>query len=154
MEHIEFTYTSGMDESELTSRLAAAQTGVLALARENDAYAIPVAHYFDGEQLFLRLALTEDSTKQSFWEHTETARYVVHETEPTEKPRGIDSWSVIASGELRELTPEELERFQPGQINRRFAPLRIFDESIPDIDIRITEFEIETMTGRITADQA
>jgi len=37
MEHVEYAYTSGMDDSEIEERLQTAETGVLALSGDGDA---------------------------------------------------------------------------------------------------------------------
>lgn len=152
MEHIEYTYTTGMDEAEIDERLETTDTGVLALADDGDAYAIPVAHYYDGENLYFRFGLTEDSTKREYWEATETASYVVYGADPTDDPRELDSWSIIITGQLVELPQAERDRFDTAEINRDFAPIRVFDEAIEDIEITIAELEIETITGRETPD--
>lgn len=150
MEHIKYAYTRRMDDAETTERLRTAPSGVLSLARGNDAYALPLAHYYDGEKLYFRLGLRDGSTKRAFWEATDTACYVVHGTEPTDDPQEIDSWSVVVTGRLTELSEAERERFDTAEINRHFTPIRVFDEAIEDVDIVIAEFVIDTLTGRKT----
>jgi hypothetical protein len=76
MEHVEYAYTSGMDDSTIEERLQTAETGVLALSDDGDAYAMPLAHDYDGDSIYFRLGTTERSTKRAFWETTETACYV------------------------------------------------------------------------------
>lgn len=153
MEHVEYAYTSGMDDSEIEERLQTAETGVLALSGDGDAYAIPLAHYYDGDSLYFRLGLTEGSTKREFCETTETACYVLYGAEPTDEPRGLDSWSIIVTGPLVELSEAEHERFDTAEINRHFTPIRVFDEAIDDIEITVVELEIDTITGRHTPAQ-
>jgi hypothetical protein len=150
MEHIEYTYTSGMDDSEIVDRLRTTDTGVLALANDGDAYAIPVAHYYDGEDLYFRFGLTDGSKKRAYWDTTETVSYVIYGAEPTDDARALDSWSIIITGHLVELAESEREQFDTAEINRDFAPIRVFDEAIEDIEITIAKLEIETITGRIT----
>lgn len=150
MQHVEYAYTSGMDSPEIEDRLRTAQTGVLALADDGDAYAIPLAHYYDGEGLYFRFGITEGSRKQEFWETTETACYVLYGAEPTDDPRGLDSWSITVTGQLVELPETEHDRFDTAEINRHFTPIRVFDEAIEDIEITVVEFEIDTITGRVT----
>jgi hypothetical protein len=142
-----------MDDSEIEDRLQTAETGVLALSGDGDAYAIPLAHYYDGDRLYFRLGLTDGSTKRELWETTETACYVLYGTEPTDDPRGLDSWSSIVTGQLVELPETERERFDTATINRNLAPIRVFDEAIDDLEITIVELEIETITGRHTPAQ-
>ena len=150
MKHIEYAYTRGMDSSELDDRLRSAETGVLALAQDKDAYAVPLAHYYDGDGLYFRLGITDDSSKRAFWENTRTVCYVLHGTEPTEDPRVLHSWSITVTGELVELPEAERERFDTAEINRHFPPIRVFGEEIDEIEITMAELDIDSMTGRIT----
>lgn len=153
MEHIEYAYTRGMEESEVEERLQTAKTGVLALSSDGDAYAIPLAHYYDGEGLYFRLGITEGDAKKEYWETTETACYVVYDAEPTDDPRGLESWSIIITGQLTELPEAEHKRFDTAEINRDFSPIRVFDENIAEIEITIVELEIDAITGRTTPQQ-
>lgn len=153
MEHIEYAYTRGMDKTEVDERLQTVKTGILALARDGEAYAIPLAHYYDGERLYFRLGMTEGDTKREFWESTETACYVVYDAEPTDDPRGLESWSILITGQLTELPETEQEQFDTAEINRIFTPIRVFDQDIEAIEIDIVELEIDTVTGRLTPAQ-
>jgi nitroimidazol reductase NimA-like FMN-containing flavoprotein (pyridoxamine 5'-phosphate oxidase superfamily) len=38
------------------------ETGVLSLARGEEAYAVPLVHYYDGQQLYFRLGRADDTT--------------------------------------------------------------------------------------------
>ena len=152
MDHIDYAYTFGMDESAIEERLRETETGVLSLSRDNESYAVPMAHYYDGDGLYVRLGVTDGSRKQAFIEATETACYVCYGTEATDDPREIDSWSVMLTGRLSEVPQSEYDRFDTAEINRQFAPIRVFDENIDEIEIRILELEIETMTGRTTSE--
>jgi len=150
MDHIEYAYTSGMSDDEVERRLQEARTCVLALCDDADARAVPLAHYYDGENLYFRLGKTDDSEKWAALQQTETATYVVYDAEPTDGPDELESWSVHASGRLRDLPDAEHGRFDTAEINRQFAPIRVFDEPIEDIDITIVELAVATLTGRTT----
>jgi hypothetical protein len=150
MDHVEYAHTRGMDDGEVEQRLRSAETGVLALADDGDAYAVPLAHYYDGEHLYFRLGETEGSRKESFLDSTETACYVLYGADPTDDPRGLDSWSIMITGPVTELPAEEHGRFDTAEINRQFAPIRVFDEIIEEIEITIVRLEIDTITGRTT----
>lgn len=150
MKHVEYTYTRGMDESEVDERLRETGTGVLALSRDGEAYAVPLAHYYDGTALYFRLGHTEGSKKHEFIEATDTACYLLYDAEPTDEPREIDSWSIMATGDLVELPEDERSEFDTAEINRRFAPIRVFDEAIDEIEIVVVKLEIDALTGRIT----
>lgn len=150
MDHVEYAYTSGMDDDEIERRLRAVETGVLSLATDNEAYAIPLGHYYDDGRLYFRLGKTDDSTKWDWIGATERASYVVYGTEPAADSDEIESWSVQIVGPLRELPPEERDRFDTAEINRDFTPIRVFDEAVEDVDIAVLELTIEEIAGRKT----
>ena len=154
MKHIEYTFTTGMDDSAVDDHLRTAESGVLTLCGDGEPHAVPLVHYYDGERLYFRLGITEGSRKQELWEQTETACYVLHGTEPTDDPRAIDSWSIVVNGPLVEVPDSEHERFDTAEINRRFSPIRVFDEAIEEIQVLILALEIDTITGRVTSDGA
>ncbi len=140
MEHVEYLYTFGMDETELERKLNGADTGVLSLARDGDAYSIPVSFHYDGEKILLRLGIEEGSEKLSFVETTDTASFVVHEV------TGEESWSILVQGSL---VPAS-DALGDADINERFTPLRLFDESVDDVNPELYELRMESVTGRKT----
>lgn len=146
----EFAYTRGMTDDEIEQRLTARGTGVLSLAADGDAYAVALAHYYDGDALYFRVGRTEESDKLAYFDSTETACYTVYDTERTDEPRELDSWSIIVTGPIRALPDDEHERFDAAEINRQFSPIRVFGEDVDDVSIRIHELRIETITGRCT----
>ena len=150
MEDVDYAYTTGLDDAEIEARLREHPTGTLSLAKDDDAYAVPLVHFYDGDRLYFRLGMTEGSKKQEFLGATETACYVLYGTEPTEDFEEIESWSVIITGRLSEVPESAQERFDDAAINREFAPIRVFDEPIEAVEIRLFELEIDTMTGRAT----
>ncbi|ADJ16084.1 pyridoxamine 5'-phosphate oxidase family protein [Halalkalicoccus jeotgali] len=141
MGDVEYTYTRGMDEGAVDERLAGAETGVLALAVGDDAYAIPVAFHREGERVYFRLAVHEGSEKAASLESTARAAFVVYDTAPPD-----DSWSIVLRGPIR---PAERD-LDDATINALFTPLRVFDESIESIEPTVYELAIETVTGRTT----
>ena len=144
MDHVEFTYTGGTDEATVRRRLQESTTGVLSLADGDDAYGIPLAHYYDGgETILFRLGDHPGSEKMAFIEATDRATYVVyHYTDPE------DSWSVMATGSL-ELIPDA-ERPTDAEVNQWFPAIRVFDEAIDEVDIALYELRIDRLTGRET----
>ena len=136
MEHVDYSYTYGMDESELDELLRVHDVGVLALADGDDADAVPVAYDYDGESLVVRFAEREESTKMNCLEATDTATLVVYEA-------GAASWSIVARGPLRERAVVD-----EAASDRRFSPLPLFGEAGEDVETRVYELEIEELTGR------
>jgi hypothetical protein len=129
-----------MTDEELDEYLRENDVGVLSLADDGDAYAIPVGYYYDGERLVVRLGERDDSTKMDYLETTERATLVVYEKESEQS-----SWSVMVRGSLRELPPES-----DREINEQFEPFRLFDETIEDVDAAVYEMEMAEVTGRRT----
>lgn len=150
MEHVEYAYTTGMDGDAVADRLRESETGVLSLARDGDTYAVPLAHYYEDGSLYVRLGVTPGSEKAAFLAATDRATYVVYGTEERAAARELDSWSVVVTGPLQRLPAERRDEFDTPTINRRFSPIRVFDEPIEAIEIEIYELDIERMTGRTT----
>jgi nitroimidazol reductase NimA-like FMN-containing flavoprotein (pyridoxamine 5'-phosphate oxidase superfamily) len=144
---VEFAYTSGMEESTVEERLAERRHGVLSLADDDESYAFPVFHHYEDGSLYFRLGVASDSEKTPFLDATATATYVVYATEPTDDPEETTGWSVVARGPIREVPPDD-PAYEAVEINERYAPIRIFDESLDDVDVRLYELQIEALTGR------
>lgn len=140
-------YTAGMTEGEVEAVLREGDTGVLALASDDDAYAIPVAYHYDGETLRFRLADDGHSRKLAFADTTATATFLMYGYDGPN-----DSWSVLVSGSIRRLSPEEWETLAPADINEKYAPLRVFDEAVEAVELVGYELRIQEATGRRTAE--
>ena len=143
MEHVEFTYTAGMDREAVEERLRETETGVLSLADGDEAYAIPLAHHYEGgDSIVFRLGVGVDSEKVAFLESTERACYVVYGY----GPEG-GGWSVLARGEIHPLSAGD-ERFDVAEINRQFPVVPVFDEDVADLEVVLFELRVDAMTGR------
>jgi nitroimidazol reductase NimA-like FMN-containing flavoprotein (pyridoxamine 5'-phosphate oxidase superfamily) len=146
MEHIEYAYTHGMDDAQVDERLRTAQTGVLsleerrrvcdpggALLRRREPLLPPREHGREYETGVL------DDDRDAM------LRPLRHRTDSRpERTR------VVVTGRLSEVAETEHDRFDTAAINRRFSPIRVFDEPIDDIEITIVELEVDTVTGRST----
>lgn len=93
-----------MDALELAAFLEEQATGVLAMAADDTAYAVPVSFaYDDGPCLYFRLGLRAGSEKEAFLEAADAARFVVYD-------RTDGGWkSVIAEGRLVSLSDSALD---------------------------------------------
>ncbi|MFC7045794.1 pyridoxamine 5'-phosphate oxidase family protein [Halobacteriaceae archaeon GCM10025711] len=134
-----------MSDDEVDSRLREMDTGVLSLARDGDAYAIPAAYYYDGGSLLLRLGDHPESDKMQYIDSTGNACFVVHE-----KRGEGDAWSVVVNGPLRRLADEEMAEFTETEINERFPSIWVFDEEIAELVPAIFELPLDDVTGRQT----
>jgi nitroimidazol reductase NimA-like FMN-containing flavoprotein (pyridoxamine 5'-phosphate oxidase superfamily) len=150
MDDIDFAYTRGLTDDEVSSLLGETGHGVLSLSRDGEAYAVPVAYHYDGDTFFFRLGMTPDSKKRAFVESTETATFVVYDAEGTDGPEELETWSVVATGPLRHLTDAERMSFPAEEINRDFAPIRVFDEPIDELEVELYAMDPESLTGRTT----
>jgi nitroimidazol reductase NimA-like FMN-containing flavoprotein (pyridoxamine 5'-phosphate oxidase superfamily) len=143
MEHVEYVYTSGMSESEADSYLRAGEHGVLGLAHDNDAYAIPLSYHYDGDQFLLRVSEhDDDSEKGRFIETTETATFVCYEASTNE------SWSILVRGHLQRWEKDIEEE----TIDEWFQPFRLFDETIESVEFSLYSLRMETVIGRKTVE--
>jgi len=138
-------YTAGMTDEEVDERLHECETGVLSLARDGDAYAVPVAYRYDGSTLRFRLADDGDSTKLAYADATETACFLAYGYEEAH-----DSWSIMARGPIRRLPEEAWEATAAADLDERYVPLRVFDEAIEETELVGYELVIEAITGRRT----
>jgi nitroimidazol reductase NimA-like FMN-containing flavoprotein (pyridoxamine 5'-phosphate oxidase superfamily) len=139
MRNVEYVYTLGMDEAAVEACLSRAETGVLSLAKRDEAYGVPVHVHFDGDDVFVRLGEHDDSEKFEFLEATTSASLVVYDV--TDEA----SWSVLLRGVLvREGEPSA------GSLNERFGPMRVFGEPVQDLDAVLYRFDAERVTGRRT----
>ncbi|WP_248896825.1 pyridoxamine 5'-phosphate oxidase family protein [Haloplanus halobius] len=134
-----------MTGDETDALLERRETGVLALARSDDPYAIPISYGYDAEscQFCMRLVSTPDAEKRRFLSDSPRVRFVVYEEgEATYR-------SAIAKGRLEavpkdELTPDHIERY--GAAKR---PLfEIWSEPKADLDIDLYELDPDELTGR------
>lgn len=141
MEHPEYVYTVGMDEADLEERLRTSQHGVLALADDDDAYAIPLSCRYDGKRLLLRVSYHDGhEEKRRFLETTDTATFVCHEASTDE------SWSILVRGPVGQWENDVDER----TLNEWFEPFRLFDEAVENVEFALYEIRIETVVGRKT----
>jgi len=143
MEHTEYVYTTGMTESDIDDHLRAGEHGILGLAGDNDAYAIPLSCHYDGDRFLLRVSEhDDDSEKDEFLKTTETATFVCYEASTKE------SWSIHVRGPIQRWEGDVDET----TLNEWFQPFRLFDEAVGNVEFSLYELLIETVIGRETAE--
>jgi nitroimidazol reductase NimA-like FMN-containing flavoprotein (pyridoxamine 5'-phosphate oxidase superfamily) len=139
MEHVEYVYTTGMDEAAVDRHLREEQNAVLALAAGDDAYAVPLSYHYDGERLLLRVSTHDDSVeKQRFLGTTDRATLVLYDDSSD------DSWSIHVRGPV-EVYSDDVDE---ATINEWFPPFRLFDEPVEDVEFTLYELEMDTVIGR------
>ncbi|EJN59503.1 pyridoxamine 5'-phosphate oxidase family protein [Halogranum rubrum] len=139
MRHIDYTYTAGMGDDEIDERLRSHEMGVLSLRQGDDALGLPVAHYYDGEQLYLRLCERPGGSKSDAVAATAAASFVVTGGETNE-----ESWSIVLRGPLVAVDDE----LSDAVLNEWFAPIRLFDEAVEDVVPTVYRMEIRNVGGR------
>lgn len=138
---------SQMTDADIDEFLATHETGVLALAREDEPYAIPISYGYDGTNrtFYMRLVSTPESEKRAYLASSPSARLVVYDG--TERAYE----SVVATGRLEDIPPSELTVEHIEQYGQAKRPLfEIWADSKQDLDIELYEFEPETLSGRKT----
>jgi nitroimidazol reductase NimA-like FMN-containing flavoprotein (pyridoxamine 5'-phosphate oxidase superfamily) len=144
MEHIQYATTTGLSDEEIADLLAAHHVGVLALADDGTAYTVPVDYHYDGGSLIVRLTDDGASRKLDYLETTDTPEFLVYG-----HGGDYESWSILITGDLHELDPGA-EDIDAATVNDWFGPVRIFDESVSEVELRFFEMDIERLVGRAT----
>lgn len=130
---------------EIDTFLSRCETGVLALAKDSKPYAIPISFGFDSKQrqFYIRLVKTKNSDKHDFLHSTPACRLVIYENNEPEYT------SVIASGELKEISPNELTVEHIDQYGDAKRPLfEIWDVEKEDLDIELYRLDPSEISGR------
>lgn len=135
-----------MTAEETASFLGRQETGVLALARTDEPYAIPISYGFDADarEFYMRLVSTPDSEKRRFLGSEPQARLVVYEEDD-------DVYhSVVAIGTLERIDPSELTTEDIQQYGAARRPLfEIWPQQKGELDIDLYRLDPETLSGRL-----
>lgn len=135
-----------MTAEETASFLGRQETGVLALARTDEPYAIPISYGFDvdAQEFYMRLVSTPESEKRRFLGSEPEARLVVYEEDD-------DIYrSVVAIGQLTRIDPSELTTEDIHQYGAAKRPLfEIWPQQKGDLDIDLYRLDPETLSGRL-----
>ncbi len=142
------------EETEMSSEavdefLAARETGVLSLARGEKPYAIPISYGYDSETttFYLRLVSTPGSEKRQFLASSPSARLVVYDRTDDEQRY----WSVLASGELERIDPNQLSLEEIEQYGQARRPLfEVWGQEKDELDINLYRFSPDELSGRRT----
>jgi len=136
-----------LSATETDSLLGRHETGVLALASDDDPYAIPISFGYDADdrRFFLRLVSTPKSEKRAFLEAEPSARLVVYE----EEAETATYRSVVVTGTLEAISTEDMTVERIEQYGRAKRPLfEIWGESKRDLDIGLYELDADEVSGR------
>jgi nitroimidazol reductase NimA-like FMN-containing flavoprotein (pyridoxamine 5'-phosphate oxidase superfamily) len=130
---------------EIDSFLGRQETGVIALAREETSYAVPVSYGYDSEhrRFYLRLVSSPESEKREFLDSTPHARLVVYEEDDPLYT------SVVATGTLSEISQDELTVEHIEQYGDARRPLfEMWGDALPDLNVRLYQLDPDELSGR------
>lgn len=133
-----------MDRAEIDEFLTDHGVGLLSLARDGEAYAVPISFGYDGEDLlyFFLLRFGESSRKIDFADATDTATFAVYEVETP------DRWkSVLASGEVGTVPGERYDEMEEVMFDNAWSA-RLFPYGEPITEIVRAELRVESVTGQ------
>ncbi len=139
---------TAMDSIEISEFLQRQATGVLALAKESDAYAVPVSFFYHAEQqcVYLRLGDAPGSQKRRYADATDHATLVVYDDTD-------EGWkSVVIEGHLVETSENTLDAALEEHGEQLDIPyVRIFDRPTDEIEFRTVRVDITSMKGMVEA---
>lgn len=134
-----------LPDSEVDALLGRHETGVLALARSDEPYAIPISYGYDSthRRFYLRLVSTPESEKRRFLASSPQTRLVVYEED------GDVYRSVLAIGHLEEVAREDLTVEHIEQYGAAQRPLfEMWGDSRRDLDVRLYRLDPDELSGR------
>lgn len=135
-----------MTEHERTEFLGSGGVGVIALAADDQPYAVPVSFGFEpnGSHFYIRLASREDSERSPLLNESRPARLVVYD--------GTNGhWtSVIATGTLETVDANGIDTTVVEGL--KHAQLPVFErlDGEPSVEFELFVLEPETVVGRTT----
>lgn len=136
---------TALSEGETDRFLGRHETGVLALARDDDPYAIPISYGYDPDErlFYLRLVSTPESRKRQFLTSAPRARLVVYEKD------GDTYRSVVAAGTLEKIPRAELSVEHIEQYGEAKRPLfEIWGESRGELEVQLFRLRPDELSGR------
>lgn len=132
-----------MSTDELDAFLRERGHGVLALATENEAYAIPVSFGYDGDRLFMTLLEFGDSSeKLKRLEGTETVCLTVYDT-----PSRFAWRSVLVRGHLERVDADERDYVDDVLEDNAWRP-SMFPPTAPVTGVHRYALSADEVTGR------
>jgi len=135
---------SGMTDHEIDRFLLEQGVGILALASDGDAYAVPLSFGYDGEDtLYLDLLrFGEESRKLEFVADTGTACFVTYDA-----PTQFDWRSVVAFGTLEPVPDDETATMEDVMADNAWYP-SLLPQQETVTGFERYRFAIDGVTGR------
>lgn len=138
---------SEMDTTAILDFLERQSTGVLSLAEDSDAYAIPVSFALHEQDIYFRLGFGPGSQKRTYLDATVHAAFVVYD-------RTAEGWaSVVAIGRLEEFDDQDADAAIVQTMEGLKIPyFRVFERPVSDIDFRLVRLDIGNMRGIVAGE--
>lgn len=132
-----------MDEAGIDGVLSRVGIGVLSLARDGEAYGVPVSFGYDGADrlYFVFVGYGETSRKESFAAATDRASFVAYEVGDEHDWR-----SVIVDGRLVEIGPDGWADASAALADNAWYP-SLFRAAEPLRDLDVWALEIDSRSG-------
>lgn len=139
----DFKTTTEMGSDEITAFLEENGTGVLSLARGDDAYAVPETFGYDGERIYFKFGYHEESRKVQYLGTTARAAFVVYSADD-----GAFR-SVVATGPIRKVPDDRVEHALSVLESHAGVP-EVSAFALPDeeFEFAVYALEVETIDGR------
>jgi nitroimidazol reductase NimA-like FMN-containing flavoprotein (pyridoxamine 5'-phosphate oxidase superfamily) len=134
-----------LDRAEIDELLGRGGVGVLALADDNDPYAVPISYGYEAEagDVYLRLGFGTDSEKREYVEQSNRAVLVV----TVEGDRGWQS--VVVRGPLSEIPEASIDGTIVEAIRSIDIPFfTITEEPVQELDYHLYRLRPDKVTGR------
>lgn len=133
-----------MDALEIVEFLQTQDTGVLALANDDDAYAIPVSFAFDEDEeaLYFRMGFAPGSQKERYLDHTDHVTFVVYDDTD-------DGWkSVLVEGRATLLSRDDIDAALVEAAENLDIPYyQVHERPATDVDFTIVRLKPTRMSG-------
>ncbi|SDY41063.1 pyridoxamine 5'-phosphate oxidase family protein [Halobellus clavatus] len=134
-----------LDRSAIDEVLGTGGVGVLALADDNEPYAIPISYGYDGDagEVYLRLGFGEDSEKRRFLNSSDGVALVVSN-------ESDEGWvSVVVRGPLTDVPEASIDGAVVDSIRAIDIPFfTVYDEDPRELAYDLYRLTPETITGR------
>ncbi|RLM57099.1 pyridoxamine 5'-phosphate oxidase family protein [Halobellus sp. Atlit-31R] len=132
-----------LDREAIDELLGTGGVGVLALADEDDPYAIPVSYGYDDGSVYLRMGFGTDSEKREYLASSDRAVLVV----TVDGDRGWES--VVVRGPLEEIPEASIDGTVMEAIRSIDIPFfTIYEEPPRELEYTLYRLRPEDLTGR------
>jgi len=134
-----------MSDDEVDDVMQRAGAGVVALADENDAYAVPMSFGYDAEEraVYMMMAFAPESKKRRWIRNTETATFVVYEFDDDSEAR-----SVVVTGRIEEADDDAGKGYASLTDNAEFTVMHESGALPEDTEHSVYRLDADSISGR------